>query len=257
MAGYWKDAEENPFNMMSWTRGGGGYNNSLTSESNERRASASLNPVDQLPRFATMGVAQAALPAKTLAVVGDNVIRTSGPGSATSRTASGDAGTGPGVEQASTGKSGGAGSGSKFVIGGDRGVWWEKVGDAYAGPAKGAFVKVTALPALAPVMKRENTALMLGGEAFMPDPGTSNAAEIEDLLGDGDTPLDLAWYVKQYAAFQHLMYNHRNYVDNYPEVKGGDGAAKIGQWLHDTNEEQSQRLHRWLGTGVVLPQGNF
>lgn len=127
MSGYWIDSPDNPFNRMKWTRGGGGYDNEQTRESNDRRASAMEGAgASALPHFATVGVARALSPTG-MSVVGDNVIAfqrqapaTSGAGSSGARTAApGQAGSGPGVANASTdGRAGrgGAGSGSQLRI---------------------------------------------------------------------------------------------------------------------------------------------
>lgn len=127
MGGYWIDSPDNPFNQMSWTRGGGGYDNDQTRESNDRRASAMQGAgASALPHFATVGVARA-LNRTGMSVVGDNVIAfqkqapaTSGAGASGVRTAApGEAGSGPGVANASTdGRAGrgGAGSGSQLRI---------------------------------------------------------------------------------------------------------------------------------------------
>ena len=122
MSDYWIDSPDNPFNQMSWTRGGGGYDNGLTAESNERRADAMQGAgAAALPHFATMGVAQAVLKPGSLAVVGDNVVRTSGarrtgskggsgPGSASSATTPG------GANSPSPKGAGGKGAGSRLVV---------------------------------------------------------------------------------------------------------------------------------------------
>lgn len=116
MGGYWIDSPDNPFNQMSWTRGGGGYDNSSTHESNDRRAHAMEGAgASALPHFATVGAAASALVGGQYAVVGDNVIRTSGPGSASAHSGSGGGGSGAGSAGVTTG-SGGSGAGSRLVI---------------------------------------------------------------------------------------------------------------------------------------------
>lgn len=115
----------------------------------------------------------------------------------------GSAGSGPGSAAVTTAGpgSGGTGAGSAFA----GSVWWDVAGKAPEVP--GSFVSVSDLPPLVPIMKGSNSALMIGGAVFMPDPGTSDAGEIEELLGDGDNPTEIAWYVKQLAGLHHLNNN--------------------------------------------------
>lgn len=133
MSGSWQDAPENPFNQMDYTRGGGGYDNRYTRESNDRRAHAMPNDSSSsLPRFATREIAEASSPGRSYAVVGDDIIRTSGPGSKTGQSATrdGPTGTGPGNPGAVTpGGGGGRGSGSRLTLTGGPG---EKI-DLWAG----------------------------------------------------------------------------------------------------------------------------
>lgn len=113
-------------------------------------------------------------------------------------------GSGPGSARVTNGGSeaGGSGAGSLAV---GTSVWWDKVGEASAVP--GSLVLTSALPPLQPVMKGDNTAIQIGGRPFMPAPGTSDASEIENMLGDGDNPLEAAWWFKQAAFISHAGYN--------------------------------------------------
>ncbi len=122
MSGYWIDDPDNPFNRMSYTRGGGGYDNRETRESNDRRASAMMGAgASALPHYANIDVAIKASPGLSYAVVGDYVVRTDG----RNRDSGGEsrgAGSGPGVAVAATGAggrgTGGRGAGSQLVLSG-------------------------------------------------------------------------------------------------------------------------------------------
>lgn len=72
-----------------------------------------------------------------------------------------------------------------------------------AGAGTGSAMVTIGVP-LKSKMKDENTAFMSGGRPFVPHPGFSNAEEIEELMGDGDSPMEIAWYYKQYAAASHV-----------------------------------------------------
>lgn len=120
MGGYWIDDPNNPFNQMSHTRGGGGYDNSSTQESNDARAFAMQGAgASALPHFASAGVAAAVNPGG-LSVVDGNVIRTTGPGAAGYGTAAGAGGRGSGSLTVATGGpgSGGSGPGARSVLSG-------------------------------------------------------------------------------------------------------------------------------------------
>lgn len=80
MGGYWHESPDNPFNQMSYTRGGGGQNNDQTRESNERRAAAMPSgSVQALPRFANRNVAAEVLKAGEMAVVGERIVKKADP----------------------------------------------------------------------------------------------------------------------------------------------------------------------------------
>lgn len=117
-------------------------------------------------------------------------------------------------------RAGGSGAGSQLAFG-QSGVWWDKAGKASAVP--GSFVLSGALPPLQPVMKGDNTAIQIGGWQFKPHPRTSDASEIENMLGDGDNPFEAAWWFKQAAALTHADYNLKLWAD--------DPATK--QWAAD------------------------
>lgn len=135
----------------------------------------------------------------------------------------GKAGSGPGNAGASAGGAGAGGTGP----GAPGYVWWEEVGQE--SPLKGSRVSVSNLPMLEPVMKGENTPFMIGGVVFVPHPGTSNAEEIEELLGDGDSPLEVAWYFKQAAALSHV--GHNLGALSGPGNMGRAMRAGIQEWL--------------------------
>lgn len=59
--GYWVNSPENPFNQMDYTRGGGGYDNAATTESNANRAFAMSGSGNSMPRYANKTEAQKAL----------------------------------------------------------------------------------------------------------------------------------------------------------------------------------------------------
>lgn len=236
MSGYWFEDPANPFNQMSWTRGGGGYDNSLTADSNARRAEA-MPGVDGLPRFATAGIAQSVLGSDQYAVVGDHIIKTSGPGVAGVGTSSQGGGTGAGSAGVQAGpQGGGSRSGSQLAIGHGQGFWWEEAGQASV-PA-GSWVETAELPMLQPVAKGTNTALMLWGKPFVPHPGTSDAEEIEALMGEGDHPTEIAWWFKQAANVAHVTHNVGLVLaDNYRTWATNE---------HGQREEQPRFHNGWV-----------
>lgn len=148
--GSWFDAPENPFNQMDYTRGGGGEGNRYTHHSNARRAHG-MTGVDALPRFASPGVAQAAIPGRGYAVVDGNIIRTTGPGAPGASTNGGGTGTGPGNPGAVAGRPRTAGSGTRLAI-------------AEGGP--------------------ETTPIFAGGSRVPADLGWSDGADFEDRWGE-------------------------------------------------------------------------
>lgn len=164
MGGYWIDSPENPFNQMSWTRGGGGYDNEQTRESNDRRASAMQGAgASALPHFATVGVARALNPTG-MSVVGDNVIAfqkqapaTSGAGSPSASTNGGNGGTGPGSAGAATPGVRTSGAGSRLVI--------------TSGPLK-------------PALETDITEVMVGGPWLKPNPYFSDGQTWGDRYGE-------------------------------------------------------------------------
>lgn len=224
MGGYWIDSPDNPFNQMSYTRRGGGYDNRDTHESNDRRAHAMQGSgAGALPHFATAEIAQAYYPGKGYAVVDDRVIRTTGPGAASASTQGGSGGSGAGSGRVTTNgpASGGAGAGSRLTLGMPTDLWWEEAGELSV-PA-GTKVSTSKLPDLEAVLKGTNTAIMIGGVPFVPHPGTSNAEEIEALMGEGDSPLEPAWYMKWGANLTHIDHNIKLWAN--------DPATR--QWAED------------------------
>lgn len=112
--------------------------------------------------------------------------------------ASGNGGGGSGSARA--GQSGGAGPGSPGVVTGSKGAAGGGAGASMVtigGPVSGISAPLKSK------LKPENTSFMSGGRPFVPHPGFSDAEEIEALMGDGDSPLEVAWYYKQYAALSH------------------------------------------------------
>lgn len=89
-------------------------------------------------------------------------------------------------------------------------------------------VHVSDLPMLQPVLEPTNTALVIGGRPFVPHPGTSNAAEIEDLMGDGDNPMEAAWWMKQAANLTHIDHNVKLWA-NDPATQ--QWAKEFDEWI--------------------------
>lgn len=59
--GYWVNSPENPFNQMDYTRGGGGYDNASTTQSNANRAFAMAGSGNSMPRYANSAEAHKAV----------------------------------------------------------------------------------------------------------------------------------------------------------------------------------------------------
>lgn len=179
MGGYWHDSPDNPFNQMSWTRGGGGYDNAQTRESNERRASAMPSgSVDALPRFANTQVAASIMSENGGgdAVVGDYIVRVGG-GPASGKTATGPSGggAGPGSQVVATGNPGAGPAAGEVRTPGPRtsGPGSGRVGMSFNGP--------------------ETTPIFIGGSEMARDRGFSDAADAEDRWGEGEF-LSPTWF---------------------------------------------------------------
>lgn len=168
MSGYWIDSPDNPFNQMSYTRGGGGYDNSSTHESNAARDFAMQGSgTGALPRYADTQTAQSVLPAGSLAVVGDYVIKT------TAQTPA-QVGSGAGAGTAATGGAHTSGAGAEAVV-----------NDPQA-KTKGAGSRLT-ITAGAPLKvktKPENTGIHVGGLDWQPNPWWSDTEEWEARYGE-------------------------------------------------------------------------
>lgn len=110
MGGYWFQDPDNPFNRMDYTRGGGGLNNSLTAESNERRAEAMPSgSLGAIPRYADTMTAAAQMDGPGLAFIDGQLgyvsTEVQGPGTGQQSTGGDEGGgqptTGPGSGGAS------------------------------------------------------------------------------------------------------------------------------------------------------------
>lgn len=132
------------------------------------------------------------------------------------------AGTGPGKTAVNPGGGGsGPGSGGTGMLGQ---LVWVKANKTIGVEAH--EVHMSDLPMLRAVLEPTNTSLMIGGKPFIPHPGTSNAQEIEDLMGDGDNPLELSWWMKQTANAAHIQHNLQLWAN--------DPATQ--QWAKDFDE---------------------
>lgn len=172
--GYWIDSPDNPFNQMSYTRGGGGYDNSSTQASNDARAFAMQGAgASALPHFATAGVAQKVLPPGSLAVVGDNVVKTTGPGSSSASTKGGSGGAGAGSSGAASVASGGGGkgAGSQLVIAAPGGGKKMAPAKSLSGGDGPRYLDMGTWPVFGPL-------------TWEVGPGFVDAQDVEDIYGD-------------------------------------------------------------------------
>lgn len=112
--------------------------------------------------------------------------------------------------------------------------WVPAPNAAPVGPA--APVVVGNLPALKPVLKPENTTVLIGGTPFVPDSGTSDAAEIEQLMGEAEFP-SVAWVMTQLAALNHVN-------NNMPTLD-----------LNVFGDAPANEFERAFGPGATAPQG--
>lgn len=244
--GYWIDSDDNPFNQMDYTRGGGGDNNRDTRHSNDRRAfSMEGAGASALPHFRDRATANAALVGKQFAVVGgDDVIRTTGPGSSSSKTKGGSAGSGSGASGVATGpRAGGSGAGSSLAI---------------SGPLEVGI-------------KDSATGILTGGGWWHSNPWWSDTEEWEARYGEpGD------WLGGVVVAGADLAFNVARGIDhatgsNIVEparrdkpIQYGDGLTTIQRFGSDVGGAFArqgamwdQQLNRAFGTGKVVPMGGF
>lgn len=216
MGGYWIDSPDNPFNQMSYTRGGGGYDNRDTHESNDRRSHAMEGAgAAALPHFANAGVAQAYYPGKGLAVVDGNVIRTTGPGSSGQSTLGGSGGSGAGSAGVSTG-GGGKGAGSRLVLSGSPPL---KVG--YSDEATGIF---------------------MGGDWWQSNPWWSDVEAWGQRYGEPGEWLGGAVTLGADAVFNvaravDSVVGSRIVTDRSPvkPIQYGDGLATVRSWIGEVS----------------------
>lgn len=202
MSDYWIDSPDNPFNQMDYTRGGGGYDNRQTHESNDRRAEAMQGAgAAALPHFANVGVAQAYYPGKGLAVVDGNVIRTTGPGAPSANTVGGVGGAGAGsAGVASSSRAGGKGAGSRLVIGGP----------------------------LTPTMNANVTEMMVGGDWWKSNPWFSDAEEYTKRYGESEIA-EMAFFLTNVGA--DTVFNTArgwNALGEWAKSQNRGGAADAG-----------------------------
>lgn len=239
MSGSWFDAPENPFNQMSWTRGGGGYDNAATRESNARREHAMpSDSSDSLPRYANRS--EAAKQGPGLAVVGDDIVFTPPPK---------QGGSGAGSPGASTNGGGGAGPGNAGV--------------ANAKPrTAGAGSRLVISAPLNPKLNPDATALLAGGNLLPMDRGWSDAGEAEERYGDSEF-LSPTWFYTWGVAAADILHGVneavRPHAEEYrqrhgipDEPRGGGGWDMLVQTWNRVN---SARLDS--NGQVVMTGGGF
>ncbi|KKB09523.1 hypothetical protein [Devosia chinhatensis] len=225
MSGYWIDDDANPFNQMSWTRGGGGYDNSGTHKSNELRSEAMEGAgAAALPHFANAGVAAASTPGLSYVVVGDNVLRVDG------RNAPG---SGPGVGQAATGSGDTSGPGAGAVA---------STSARTSGAGSSLVINSGGL---------KTTDLFVGGRKLAKDEGTSDGGDFEDRWGEwGGAIAGIGVMLSDH--WQILQEYNRASVEAEP-LRGGGGFDRIVKsWGEMVQQNSSARLRQ---DGVVVKTG--
>lgn len=199
MSGYWIDSPDNPFNQMSWTRGGGGYDNDQTRESNERRASAMSGAgASALPHFATGAIAQAAVP-NGYAVVGDHVVQ-----------------TGVRVRQQGVPGAGGGQTGGQTVITSGDGV--KRSGSKLTLPEGAGPLKLS--------IKDKATGLLIGGHPSPVNAGWSDTEEAEARYGDSEF-LSPTWFYSWAVTGADLGRGARDWLDAQLEQAGPTNSNPV------------------------------
>lgn len=213
--GSWFDAPENPFNQMDYTRGGGGEDNRNTRHSNARRAHG-MTGVDALPRFASPGVAQAAIPGRGYAVVDGNIIRTTGPG-APGASSNGGGGAGPGNAGVTNARPRTAGAGSQLVISVPGSQYVR--GTAQRGKEQGTSFADDEGPLLDVWEMAPVTPMMAGGRPVVHDRGWSDAGQAEERWGEGEL-LSPTWFYQWGVAGADVLANIAEHARGWREEQG-------------------------------------
>lgn len=209
--GYWFESDENPFNRMDYTRGGGGYDNSSTQASNSAREYAMKGSGDRaLPRFANAteaakairnghvssrgGISQVVINGKVVTIKNTTPAKpkpkpaSGGPGKpAVKAPATGPNGKPVPMEQGGSGPAtpnprteGPKGAGPGNTVTGVLGGGGAGNGAVFTGP-------------FTPKLKTGITEFRVGGITMHPDPMTSNADAVEERWGDAEF-LSPAWF---------------------------------------------------------------
>lgn len=114
----------------------------------------------------------------------------------------------------------------------------QAVGAAGATMGPGSAGVVTTGIRLTPKMKKTGSQLVYGGKAVVPHPGFSDMDEVEQRLGDGDSPLDPAWYYKWSTWAADTYHNNVDLVPKQTQFQPGGGqwiTEEIGNWWDSAN----------------------
>lgn len=125
---------------------------------------------------------------------------------------------GPGAARAVSGSYGGTGPGVGWVAGPNA---------VPLGPGS-----PVAVGSLEPVLNPANTPFMLGGSLMMPDPGTSNAEEVEERWGEAEF-LSPAWFANWAVVGHDVWHNAVELVPQQTQFQPGGGAwitQGVGDW---------------------------
>lgn len=160
--------------------------------------------------------------------------------------------------------SGVSGSGNGTVV----------MGGPQSAAGVGAGQRVVVSGPLKTVTKDEATGLMLGGDWFRPNPWFSNAAEVEDRLGESEVGSP-SWFANWGIAGGEAAYNAARFLDwgfdmDIVSNKRPDKPSPISEWAAGDGmwndiggafvrqeARTRQALERMFGTGKVVPMGGF
>lgn len=215
MSDYWFRSSDNPLNNMDYTRGGGGYDNDQTRESNDRRADAMpQGSLGAIPRYASTMAAASQMDGPGLAFidgqlgyVGQSV---TGPGTSRQTTGGVAPSAGPGSAGASNAQNPPAVPGAGAKPKASFGVGAGAIGPAWPqDPKKGPAFDTREFPGMIPTPGPDDVSgrqLPFLGVPWENNPHVPNAETIEEEFGDTDF-LSPGWFVQWGTIPAHISWN--------------------------------------------------
>lgn len=147
------------------------------------------------------------------------------------------------------------------------GILAQKPATASVGPSAATVVKVPAAvqgsgPGIQLPMDEPSLLIPLyaGGRRLSIDRGWSNAADVEDRLGEGEF-MSPSWFMNWGIAGADTWANvkdmHTETVKRVGPIRGGNGWSTLSNAFEQQDKRLSQGLHRAFNTGVAVPGGGF